>query len=360
MKKDDVADAPLADLPLLGPVRPDREPTQFRDIQDLMVWPCFPLTATPPRQRIEITAPRGDRWVTIEPGPKGAATIFDADVLIYLVSELKRARDRGLDGVHRLMVPGYDLLRTIRRDTSARSYDFLRNALVRLQTTTVRTNAIVIPPAGDPEPAIPDERVAQFSWLAGWGEQRKLYDNRGNRPGRSKGFELTVDATIYHLMGRDQKLLRVDPRYFDLRGGLERQLYRIARKHAGHDTVSIGLAQLRFKCGHRGDARAFRRSLSRIIEADALPEYALVWQSRDVVRMFLRDHPRAKPRKGTSVRPASRAEADAAARALAALPPGERASWVCHARKLGYQGPLSDHLAVGRFLAAPMRQAGLI
>src|SRR3546814_16813574 len=63
--------------------------------------------------------------------------------------------------------------------------------------------------------------------------------------------------------------------YFLLTGGLERAVYRIARKHAGSQrggwTCRVELP--REKAGSDAQPKEFNRMLRKIIEADQLPEY---------------------------------------------------------------------------------------
>lgn len=67
------------------------------------------------------------------------------------------------------------------------------------------------------------------------------------------------------------------PDYFLLSGGLERALYRIARKHVGSQQGGwlCRVEVLRDKTGSDAQPKEFNRMLRRVIEADQLPEYAM-------------------------------------------------------------------------------------
>jgi len=65
--------------------------------------------------------------------------------------------------------------------------------------------------------------------------------------------------------------------YFLLTGGLERALYRIARKHAGTQRGgwTCRVEVLRDKTGSDSKPKEFNRMLRKIVEINQLPDYAL-------------------------------------------------------------------------------------
>src|SRR3546814_18654788 len=65
--------------------------------------------------------------------------------------------------------------------------------------------------------------------------------------------------------------------YFLLTGGLERALYRVARKHVGQQRGgwTCRLEVLREKTGSDATPKEFARMVRKIIEADQLPEYTM-------------------------------------------------------------------------------------
>ena len=71
----------------------------------------------------------------------GIATIWDADILIWAASTICEMKKRGRNDIPRkLNFMPYDLLKGIGRETGGRQYKLLRDALFRLQSTSVRTN----------------------------------------------------------------------------------------------------------------------------------------------------------------------------------------------------------------------------
>jgi hypothetical protein len=69
-----------------------------------------------------------------------------------------------------------------------------------------------------------------------------------------------------------------DRAYFDITGGRERWLYRVARKHsggAGEAGFAISMPTLFEKSGAEGQYRRFKFELAKIVDRDELPGYAL-------------------------------------------------------------------------------------
>ena len=67
----------------------------------------------------------------------------------------------------------------------------------------------------------------QFSWID---ESEELVDARGH----CRGVEFVLPEWFYRGVLDRSLVLTIDPAYFALTGGIERWLYRIARRHAGH------------------------------------------------------------------------------------------------------------------------------
>ncbi len=90
---------------------------------------------------------------------------------------------------------------------------------------------------------------------------------------------ITLSDWVYEGIVSERSLLTMHPDYFLLSGGLERALYRIARKHAGTQKGgwTCRVEVLRDKSGSDSKPKEFNRMLRRIVEANQLPEYTLEW-----------------------------------------------------------------------------------
>ncbi|HWH21698.1 replication initiator protein A [Sphingomonas turrisvirgatae] len=235
----------------------------LKDQREVMERPFFSLQKRKRLKPIEYRSPQGDAWVKVEAMPAyGMATIWDADILIWAASVINRMKEQGVNDLPRtLTTTTYDLLRGIRRGTGGRDYQELQAALSRLETTSIRTSL-----------RAPKRRTeAQFGWLDGWSLE---VDPETDQP---RGMTITLSNWVYEGIVSERSLLTMHPDYFLLTGGLERALYRVARKHAGQQrggwTCRVEL--LREKTGSDSTVGEFNRMLRKLIEADQLPEYTL-------------------------------------------------------------------------------------
>lgn len=240
----------LADLPL-------------RDQREMMERPFFSLAKSKRVKPIDYRSPDGKLWVHVSGNPDyGMATIWDADILIYCASMLADMARRGLNDVPRkLHLMPYDLLRAIGREPTGRAYELLGQALDRLVSTTVKTNI-----------RAENRREATFSWLDGW---TQLVDEKTER---SRGMTIELSSWFYEGVLMTGGVLSIDRGYFDISGGRERWLYRVARKHAGgagEDGFAISMPTLFEKSGAEGQYRRFKFEIGKIAERDELPGYAL-------------------------------------------------------------------------------------
>lgn len=230
-----------------------------RDAQDLMAWPFFALGKSRRVRPIDFRS--GGVTVRVEgTAEHGIATIWDADVLIWAASQWTQARDAGLPTSRRIVTTPYDILRFTGRGTSLRDYQRLRAAFDRLQSTSVATS--IRESTG--------RRLHRFSWLNEWKE-------RTDRHGRPFGVELILPDWFYAGIVEHALVLTIDPAYFALTGGIERWLYRLVRKHGGHQRGGwrFDFRHLHAKSGSQARYSDFALDLRRIAKAQALPGYML-------------------------------------------------------------------------------------
>jgi plasmid replication initiation protein len=88
---------------------------------------------------------------------------------------------------------------------------------------------------------------------------------------------ITLSDWVYEGIMGERSLLTMHQDYFLLTGGLERALYRIARKHAGNQKGgwTCRVEVLRDKTGSDSKPKEFNRMLRKVVEADQLPDYAM-------------------------------------------------------------------------------------
>jgi len=228
----------------------------LRDQRDTMERPFFSLAKSKRSKPIEYDV--NGTWVKVSaPAHIGMATIYDADVLIWAVSQINEARERGLKHSARLSFQPYDLLKSIHRGTSGRDYRDLRSALRRLVSTVVETNI-----------RIDDgQRATTFHWL-------ERIEEDTDADGNSKGISIELPRWLYEGI-TSNRVLAIDPAYFKITSGLARWLYRVVRKHAGNQDAgwSFTFRQLYDKSGSTQRFSDFSRALRILVESNSLPEY---------------------------------------------------------------------------------------
>ncbi len=268
----------------LEPFLPYIADLPFRDQREMMERPFFSLAKSKRVKPIDYQSPDGKLWVHVSANPDyGMATIWDADILIYCASVLADMARRGANDVPRkIHLMPYDLLRAIGRKPSGRAYELLGQALDRLVATTVKTNI-----RAESSEATPGRgrREATFSWLNGW---TQLVDERTER---SRGMTLELSNWFYEGVVMAGGVLSIDRAYFDISGGRERWLYKVARKHAGGSAeagFTISLPTLFEKSGAEGQYRRFKFEITKIAERDELPGYGLSIEATDKGEPVLR------------------------------------------------------------------------
>lgn len=235
----------------------------LRDQREMMERPFFSLSKSKRLKPIDYTSPDGKTWVHVSANPNyGMATIWDADILIYCASVLNDMKERRANEIPRVLrVMPYDILRSIGRPVSGRSYALLGAALDRLQSTTIKTNI-----------RAEHRREATFSWLDSWSQ---IVDEKTDR---SRGVSLALSNWFYEGVLMSGGVLSIDRAYFDITGGRDRWLYRVARKHAGgagEAGFSLALPTLFEKSGAEGQYRRFKFEVAAIVRENALPGYDL-------------------------------------------------------------------------------------
>jgi plasmid replication initiation protein len=230
--------------------KPDKR-SSLRMLMVLMERPFFALS----KRRLDplhYLSPDGTIRIQVDPGPDGMATIYDADLVMFLVKELAEAPAGSNMAV---VLKGAAYLRTVGAKNGGDQYALLAKAIRRLSTTRVTTNA---DPDGKPGP------TRSFCWF----EQAA---RRGN------DWHVTVPAWLKE-GARSKFVLDVCPEYFDLKGGFDRLLYLTSRKHVGRErgkVFQIKLSTLWRKSGSGGKVTKFRHEIKSITTKNQLPEYWL-------------------------------------------------------------------------------------
>jgi hypothetical protein len=236
------------DSPLLSGLQGERS---------LMAYPFFALAKTAWTKPLIYKTEK----VTIEigPGPKGIATIYDKEILLYIASLMVAKLDAGQPVSQDFYFTAHDLFRVTGVNNSSRSYTRLSDALERLQGTQIKTD---IEAGGEGEAGF-------FSWLEA---ARLHYTKNSSGERRLKAVRVRLCDWLFRAILRDRQVLEYAPSYFQL-GPVERRLYEVARSSCVDGPVSITLEQLRLQLGYQSSPRHFKSILKTVIESDSIPGF---------------------------------------------------------------------------------------
>jgi hypothetical protein len=291
---------------LLDQLLPDRHPQSdfficdvadavLKDLIPAMEHPFYALSKKP-----DTTIRRYEHkghWLEVIPSAKGQATIYDKDILIYVVSQIMHKLNRGEAVERRLRFNPRDFLIFVNRGTGGKDYDAFCEALDRLMGTVIKTNITTRTEArpadatgdksgvgeGAAENDIPLGSEEQLGWFHLIESARVLRKN-DEAAGRIMSAEIQISEWIFNSIRR-KSVLTLHRDYFRLRKPIERRVYEIARKMCGASPeFEIGLAKLLKRTGARTELKRFRHTLREIATHDHLPDYSIAFdEARDMV-----------------------------------------------------------------------------
>lgn len=276
---------------------PDFSDVSLRDYQETMQRPFFSLSKKKRLKPIEYLSPDKSVTVHVSANPAyGMATIWDADIMIYLASHLNELRERGENDLSpTIRVQPGDLLKRICWGVSGRAYERLVGALDRLQATTIKTNIR----------ANSKTRETTFSWIDSY---THLVDERTQR---SLGMEITLSKWFFDGVMDKRNVLAISPLYFEITSGLGKWLYRAARKHAGGNGrggFTIGFETLHQKSGSESSLPSFKNKILELARSNSLPDINLevlgAETPRPKLRMVMRKHMEGLKPNDAATRPA--------------------------------------------------------
>ena len=284
-----------------------------KDDMGSMEHPLFSLS-TRPDLRILAYAHNGVT-VTVVPSVRGLATLFDKDILIYCISQLMAAINRGQPVARTLGLTAHDLMIATNRETSGDGYARLCEAFERLAGTRITTNMV----------------TGGLEATTGFGLIESWQILRATKGGRMVQVTVTLSEWLYRAV-LAKSVLTLHRDYFRLRKPLERRIYELARKHCGRQPEwRVSIEVLARKSGSASPRRVFRRMIRDMIATDHLPEYSLSEEPGDILRVARRAvvEPGAGAGAGPALKPATLEAARAAAPGwdIYALQADWRAMW---------------------------------
>lgn len=252
----------------------------WRDNRDAMEYPFLALQK---RRTKPIVFRKNGLSLSVAADSRfSIATVWDWDLIIFAASHLNEAIEDGRKPSPRVQFVPYDCLRQIGRGTGGKDYRELAQAIRRLRMTTVITNIRYDDDAGEERP---------FSWVSNYSIPKRYSrtaltpDSPDGEPDPARPWEIELPPWLYNAILRRRDILAVHPDYFQLTGGIERWLYRLARKAVpDKDEVpafSFRLETLHKQSGVTSQLKEFRRMVKHIAARQPLPEYGIRIDRKD-------------------------------------------------------------------------------
>jgi len=227
--------------------------------RDLMQRCWFNLSKK--KRTIPIEHQSHNSWVKVSGSEKhGIATIFDNDILIFVIAQLMAAVNDGRKTGRKFQFTGYEYFKFIgRKKIGGSAYSDIWKSLERLHHTFVETDIRM----GD------SKRIHSFNWLS---EIKQIVEGDKHR-----GYEIVIPEWLYSSVVDNKMVLTIDDDYFSIKGGLERWLYMFGRKSTGHQQSSWteSTRNIYEKSGSLGSFSEFNRQIKNIIEKDNLVGYQI-------------------------------------------------------------------------------------
>jgi plasmid replication initiation protein len=231
-----------------------------KDQMDLMSRCWFSLTAnrTDPIEHAFEDRRSGRKETVRITGTQehGIATIYDQDLLIFVISQLVEANRKGVQASRRVRFTPYQFFAWIKRTPTGSAYQRLRDSLQRLRTTTIETTIR--------SESTRRDRIKQFSWISEFGTVEK--------DGKISGVEVVVAEWLFESV-QGLNVLTLNKRYFDIAGPVERWLYQYARKATGGATARWleSIKSLYAKSASQQEFKHYANTLRKVAKKNDLP-----------------------------------------------------------------------------------------
>lgn len=238
----------------------------LKDAIPLMEHPFFSLKKRTDKE-IRVYESKGVR-IEVKPGYEGMATIYDQEILIFCLSQLMEARNKGQNVAKTVHFRVHQFLKQSGRRTGGIEYERFERAMDRLKGTVIKTNIEV---KGHRE-------NSGFGIIDSW---RIVEKDRNTE--RMVSVSITLSEWLYrHALA--QSVLTLHPDFFTLKRPLEKRLYEIARKHCGQQKNGwrFSLEELLKRSGSITALRYFRNEVKKISEKGLL-DYQVSLDKDDVV-----------------------------------------------------------------------------
>jgi hypothetical protein len=241
---------------------------QLRDVIDLMEFPFVALS----KDRINplVYESEDKTQKVVISGHRGhfIASIYDWDIILVVAGKIQETLNKGADIPSRkVTIPRHELLKALHREGGRKQQKDLEKSLARLQLTGINTTI--------------NNKDGRYVEGFGFIERWRYAERKSDR--ETKIIQITLSEWLYELCCAQGSLLKSNSLYFDITSGLQKFLYRTARKHAGQnrDGWEFSLEKLYEKSGSEGNIRKFKSKLKAAVTENGLPDYFMKWIDRN-------------------------------------------------------------------------------
>lgn len=239
------------DSPLHGKVRGE---------QSIMDFPLFSLAKRP--QMEAMTYELDGVKIEIKPSASGIATMWDKEILIYVLSLMVQHMHRSGEVQNVFTFNAHDFFRaTGVARPSKRDYDRFIEALGRLQGTQIRTN-IKTGTIGT---------KGFFSWFA---EAQATTRETSSGTDQLMPVRVQICDWLVRAVSRDSRIYDYHNDYFRL-GSIERRLYELSHCYCRDEKYEMPLDVLGAKIGSASPLRTLKLQLKKIAAENKMPGYSI-------------------------------------------------------------------------------------
>jgi plasmid replication initiation protein len=250
----------------------------IRDARETMEAPFLSLSKAPRFEPIRFASDRCE--VTVTGGrPYGIANVWDWDLVLWLLSQVRQALDRGEKPSRKIRFHRRAFLKDARRAAGGAQYRRLEESITRLLNTTVVTTIRAT-----------TARTIMFHWI-------EFADLERDAKGNVTNAIVVMPEWLFEAVCDKSRVLSLHRDYFLLTGGLERWLYRFVRKGAGHTPSGWRwkMRTLHERSASTQEFKYFAREVRDLARRGPLLEYELTLESEGA-ETYLRASRRAECR----------------------------------------------------------------
>ena len=204
----------------------------------------------------------GENFIQIIPSIKGAATLFDKDVLVFAISHLIDAMNKGKPISNVVEFSIYDFM--VACNKGHRVYEDIVSALERLDGCRIRTTI----------------KAGGKTIDSGFGMIDGFQTERDDKTLKGK-VKIKLSDYIFSMIQHKQ-VLTLSRDYFLLRKPFDRMLYNVARKFCGRQPAwKVSLEKLHLKSGSDEALRRFRTRIKKVEAENSIPDYKIMYDCND-------------------------------------------------------------------------------